>query len=52
MAQQFDILIRNARLRNDKDQLFDIGIENSKITAIAEHLSQASNQRLMQEGIW
>ncbi len=30
MAQQFDILIRNARLRNNKDQLFDIGVENGK----------------------
>lgn len=37
MSQQFDILIRHAQLR-DASQTVDIGVENGKIIALAEHL--------------
>jgi cytosine deaminase len=42
MSQHFDILIKQARLR-DRLQLTDIGILNGKITALAEHLDGEAN---------
>lgn len=50
MALQFDILIRNARLRGKKDQLFDIGIEKGRIAAIEEHLTTATNREIDAKG--
>ena len=46
MDQQFDILIRNARLRSNKDQHFDIGVKNGRITAIAEQLPPAASHEI------
>ena len=36
MADQFDILIKQAKLRNKGEKLFDIGISSGKITEISE----------------
>jgi cytosine/creatinine deaminase len=45
MSRQFDILIRNGRLRNQPEKLFDIGIGDGKITAVDEKLSgEAANE--------
>lgn len=39
MADTFDILIKNARLRGKQDSLFDIGITDGKIASISDHLA-------------
>ncbi|HSM70183.1 MAG TPA: cytosine deaminase, partial [Anaerolineales bacterium] len=39
MAESFDILIKNARLRNKQDTSFDIGIADGKIASISDHLA-------------
>ncbi len=45
MSSQFDILIRNGRLRNQPEKLFDIGIGDGKVTAVDEKLSgEAANE--------
>ncbi len=36
MAEQFDILIKQARLRNKGETLFNIGISGGKIVEITE----------------
>jgi len=41
MPHQFDILIKQAKLRN-QTKLFDIGIKGGKITAIAENIKEDS----------
>lgn len=41
MSKHFDVLIKRARLR-DQPQLADIGIEDGKIIALAEHLEGGS----------
>jgi cytosine/creatinine deaminase len=46
MAGNFDILIKQARLRTSPNQLVDIGISNGKISAIGEHLEDASKTTL------
>ena len=38
MADNFDILIKNARLRNQTGGLKEIGISNGRITALADHI--------------
>ena len=37
MADKFDILIRNARLRGKQDAFFDIGIADGKVASISDH---------------
>lgn len=39
MPEEFEILIKDARLRTDSQKLFDIGISNGKIAAIAEKIT-------------
>ncbi len=39
MAEQFDILIRNAQLRGLPDERFDIGVANGKVVALDKKLS-------------
>ena len=41
MADKYDILIKNARLRRQPDQLFEIGITAGKIASIAPHAGVA-----------
>src|SRR5688572_23165977 len=49
MPQHFDILIQRAQLRG-QSQLIDIGIENGKIIALAEHLEVNSDLTIDTQG--
>lgn len=51
MANEFDILIKNARIRNtDDDVLLDIGIVDGKISAIGEKLIKTSENEIDASG--
>ena len=46
MAGNFEILVRQARLRNSENQLVDIGITDGKISAIGEKLSGSAKTEI------
>jgi len=50
MPNQFEILIRNAKLRGEGGTLFEIGIANGKITALGNNLSGAAKTTIDAEG--
>lgn len=50
MTAQFDILIKNAKLRGASESLVNIGISDGKIVALGENLAGESNLVLDAEG--
>jgi cytosine/creatinine deaminase len=46
MAGNYEVLIKQARLRNSTNQLFDIGIANGKIAAIEQHLDGSAKTEI------
>ena len=50
MTDQFDILIKHARLRNRPEKFFDVGIANGLVAAIAETLSTPAAVEIAADG--